>query len=138
MVITKGNSPVISSTNRATVHDIYKACHVKYKHTKKDQLIEYTFTDPNREKGLTLQVNEKVDSIEEAEKLAKKRLHEKNLEEFSVSLTMMGNFSLLASNTVELSGWHIYDGKYLITKSEHEIGNGYTTKIDLRRVIDGY
>ena len=138
MVITKVNSPVISFTNRATVHDIYKACHVKYKHTKKDQLIEYTFIDPNREKGLTLQVNEKVDSIEEAEKLAKKRLHEKNLEEFSVSLTMMGNFSLLASNTVELSGWHIYDGKYLITKSEHEIGNGYTTKIDLRRVIDGY
>ena len=79
-----------------------------------------------------------ISSIEEAEKLAKKKLHEKNLEEFAVSLTLMGNFALLASNTVQLVGFHKYDGKYLITKSEHEVGNGYTTKIDLRRVINEY
>ena len=75
---------------------------------------------------------------EEAERLAKKKLHEKNLEEVSVSMTLIGNIMLLASNTVKLSGWHVYDGKYLITSSTHEIGSGYTTKIELRRVIDGY
>ncbi|WP_288570619.1 phage late control D family protein [uncultured Mitsuokella sp.] len=129
---------VLSFDCRTTIHDIYKACHVKYKHSQKDELIEYTFTDPNRKDGQTLQVNEKVDSLEAAEKLAKKKLHEKNLEEVSVSLTMMGNFALLASNTVQLHGWHNYDGKYLITRSTHDVGNGYTTKIELRRVIDGY
>ena len=51
---------------------------------------------------------------------------------------MIGSFSLLASNTVMLSGFHAYDGKYLIIRSSHEVGSGYTTKIDLRRVIDGY
>ena len=137
--ISKKQSSVLSFDCRTTIHDVYKACHVKYKHSKKSEMIEYTFTDPNRKEGQTLQINQKVSSIEEAEKLAKKKLHEKNLEETSVSLTMIGNFALLASNTVELAGFHKYDGKYLITRSSHDIGNsGYTTKIELRRVIDGY
>lgn len=136
--IVNGTNAVKSFECRQTIHDIYKACHVKYKHSKKDELIEFTFTDPKREKGETLEINEKVESVAEAEKLAKKKLHEKNLEETSVSLTMVGNFALLASNTVTLKGFHTFDGKYLIMKSSHEVGSGYTTKVDLRRVIDGY
>ena len=100
MQITKGQQSVLSFECRTTIHDIYKACHVKYKHAQQDETIDYTFTDPKRKEGQTLQVNEKVDSLEEAEKLAKKKLHEKNLEEVAVSLTMVGNFALLASNTV--------------------------------------
>lgn len=138
LTIVNGTSAVKSFECRQTVHQIYKACHVKYKHSKKDELIEFTFTDPKREKGETLEINEKVESVAEAEKLAKKKLHEKNLEETSVSLTMAGNFALLASNTVELKNFRSFDGKYLITKSSHKVGNGYTTKVDLRRVIDGY
>ena len=138
LTITNGTSAVKSFECRQTVHQIYKACHVKYKHSKKDELIEFTFTDPRREKGETLEINEKVESVAEAEKLAKKKLREKNLEETAVSLTMVGNFALLASNTVELKNFHTFDGKYLIMKSSHEVGSGYTTKVDLRRVIDGY
>ena len=138
MTITKGKDNIISFDCRTTIHEIYRACHVKYKHGKKDELIEYTFTDSKRTTGRTLEVNEKVVSIEEAEKLAKKKLREKNLDEVAVSLSMVGNFALLASNTVTLAGFHVYDGKYLITRSSHEIGGGYTTKIELRRVIDGY
>ena len=138
MTITKGRDNIASFDCRMTIHNIYRACHVKYKNGSKGELIEYTFTDPHREKGRTLEVNEKVESIDEAEKLAKKKLHEKNLEEVAVSLSMMGDFALLASNTVMLKGFHVYDGKYLIVRSSHEIGSGYTSKIELRRVIDGY
>ena len=88
---------------------------------------------------MILQVNEKVETLEEAERLAKKKLREKNKEEFTVSMTLPGNFALVASNTIDLSGLHVYDGKYLITKSTHEInGSGYTTKIELRRCLDEY
>lgn len=138
MTITKGRDNIASFDCRMTIHNIYRACHVKYKNGGKGELIEYTFTDPHRAKGRTLEVNEKVESIDEAEKLAKKKLHEKNLEEVAVSLGMMGDFALLASNTVMLKGFHVYDGKYLIMRSSHEIGSGYTSKIELRRVIDGY
>ena len=138
MAITKGRDNIASFDCRMTIHNIYRACHVKYKNGSKGELIEYTFTDPHREKGRTLEVNEKVESIDEAEKLAKKKLHEKNLEEVAVSLDMTGDFALLASNTVMLKGFHVYDGKYIIMRSSHEIGSGYTSKIELRRVIDGY
>jgi len=138
MTITKGKDNIISFDCRTTIHEIYRACHVKYKHGKKGELIEYTFTDAKHTNGRTLEVNEKVASLEEAEKLAKKKLREKNLEEVAVSLSMVGNLALFASNTVTLVGFHVYDGKYLITRSSHEIGGGYTTKIELRRVIDGY
>ena len=138
LTITKKSNWLLSFECRSTIHNIYKAAHVKYKHSKKNKLIEYTFTDPKREKGQTLQINEKVETLEEAEKLAKKKLHEKNLEEVAVSMTLVGNFALLASNTVELKGFHRYDGKYLVKQSTHDIGHGYTTKIELRRVIDGY
>jgi len=139
MTIEKGQSSILHGDLRATIHKVYKACHVKYKHAKKDEYIEYTFTDPNREKGETLEVNEKVENLAEAEKLAKRKLHEENLKEFAVSFSMVGDFSLLASNTVQLSGWHLYDGKYIITRSSHEASeSGYTTKVELRRVIDGY
>ena len=138
MTITKGRDNIASFDCRMTIHNIYRACHVKYKNGGKGELIEYTFTDPHRAKGRTLEVNEKVESIDEAEKLAKKKLHEKNLEEVAVSLSMMCDFALLASNTVMLKGFHVYDGKYLIMRSSHEIGSGYTSKIELRRVIDGY
>ena len=139
LTLTKGSSAIKQFDAKATINKVYKACHVKYKHSKKSELIEYTFEDPNKKDGMTLQVNEKVETLEEAEKLAKKKLREKNQEEISVSVTTVGNFALLSSNTVELSGFHFYDGKYLIVGSTHEIGaGGYTTKINLRRCLDGY
>lgn len=139
LTINMGQQSVLSFDCRSTVQEIYKACRIKYKHSQKDEMIDFTFTDPNRKEGQTLQINQKVESLEEAEKLAKKKLHEKNLEEVSVSLTMIGNFALLASNTVELAGFHRYDGKYIIKQSTHNIGSdGYTMKAELRRVIDGY
>ncbi len=138
LTIAKGEQAVISFDCRTTIHEIYKACHVKYQHSQQDKLIEYTFQDPNRDKGLTLEVNEKIENEAEAERLAKKKLREKNQEEIAVSITMLGDFSLMASNTVTLSGFHRYDGKYLIVNSTHDIGSGYTTKIELRRVLNGY
>lgn len=139
MVITKGTSVVISYDAKTTIHDIYKACHVKSQHTKKEALIEYTYTDPNKKEGMTLQVNEKVEDVAEAERLAKKRLRAKNQEEVQVSMTLPGNFALMASNTVQLKNFHKYDGKYIIIKSSHDIGSsGYTTKIELRRCLNGY
>lgn len=136
---TKGSSAIMSYTARTTIHDVYKACHVKSQHKKKEELIEYTYEDPNKKEGMTLQVNEKVENVVEAEKLAKKRLREKNQDEVQVSITTVGDFALMASNTVELHGFHVYDGKYIIIKSRHEIsGSGYTTKVDLRKCLNGY
>lgn len=120
------------------VRDVYKACHVKFQKSSKNAIIEATFTAPDKAIGKTLEIREQVEDIADAERLAKKRLRECNKEEWTGSITCAGNFSLVASRTVNIVGFGVYDGKYIITKAIHSIGNGYTTRVELRRCLDGY
>lgn len=122
----------------AVTRDIYKACHVQCNDTDSGSNIEATFMDPSKSEGKTLQVKEQIKSIAEAERLAKKKLREKNREEVTMTVDTMGNFALLASETVNVLGFGKFDGKYIIVTAKHEIGNGYTTSIDLRRCLNGY
>lgn len=129
---------LIGASIKSKVRDTYKACHVSYKSNNKGQLIEATFTDQNKKTGKTLQVHEQVDSIAAAEKLAKRRLREKNREEITGSLDLFGDFRLLSTLTVMLQGFGAFDGKYIITSARHTVGAGYTTSLDIRRCLDGY
>lgn len=122
----------------ALTRDIYKACHVQCNDTQSGSNIEATFTDPDKTEGRTLQVKEQVESIQEAERLAKKKLREKNRDEWTISIDAMGDFNLLAAMTVNVLGFGKFDGKYIITSAKHDMGNGYTTSIDLRRCLNGY
>lgn len=122
---------------KSSTREVYKACHVKYQKSDTKELIEYTYEVPGKQ-GKTLQVNDEVKSIGEAEKLAKKKLREKNKDEITISLSLLGDFDLLTGNTIMLNGFHSFNGKYIITKGSHDIGNGYTMKLDLRRCLDGY
>lgn len=121
------------------VRDVYKACHVKYQEGKDKQKIEATFTAPDKTDGKTLEVNEQVSSIADAERLAKKRLREKNSAEISGSFDIIGCPELAAAAVIQLSGFGVFDGKYILTQVRHEIGSGgYTTGVDMRRCLNGY
>lgn len=122
---------------RSKIRDIYASCHVKYQQSKTNQVIETTFTVPNK-KGKTLEVKEQVENLAEAERLAKKRLREKNKEETTGNLNMIGNFNLVAGSVVNVLGFGVFDGKYIITNAKHDVSNGYNTSIDIRRCLDGY
>lgn len=122
---------------RTKIRDIYAACRVSYQQGSSKSNIEATYTAAGK-KGKTLQVNEQVESVAEALDLAKKRLREKNKDEVTGSLNMLGNFVLLSGVTVDLLGFGAFDGKYLITRASHDIGSSYTTNIDVRRCLNGY
>lgn len=124
---------------KSKIRDTFKACHVKYQRGKTKQKLEATFTDPHKETGKTLEINEQVDSIADAERLAKKKLREKNCNEFTGSFGVLGNLGLLAAVNVMLSGYGRFDGKYIITRATHSAGSsGYNTDIEVRRCLDGY
>lgn len=122
----------------AVTRDIYKACHVKYVNSDSGETIEATFTDPSKEDGKTLEVNEQVASLADAEKLAKKKLREKNKDEWIMTVDALGSFYLVAAMTVAVEGFGKFDGNYIITSARHEVGSGYTTGVELRRCLDGY
>lgn len=129
---------VLSYSLSNKTRDIYKACHVKYQHGKKKEIIEATFNDPDKKDGKTLEVKEEVQNIAEAERLAKKKLREKNCEEWTGSITVVGNLNLVAAVTINLLGFGVYDGKYIITRASHSVVSAYQTSVDIRRCLNGY
>ena len=140
ITVLKFNPGLIKSFSAtATIHEIYSACNVTYKHGKKNKKFDCTFTDENQPSdGMTLKINKKVESTAEAEKLAKKKLREKNKEEFKVSLTLAGDFMYLSGNVIELADFGKFSGRYIIEKAEHKISNGYEVSVDLRKCLSGY
>ena len=120
--------------------DVYKACHLKYQKSKDDAVVEATFTAPDKKEsdGLTLEISDQADSIPEAERIAKKKLRDKNKEEITGSMTMRGNLNLVAGIVVQIEGFGQFDGKFIIVKATHDLSDGYTTSIDIRRCLNGY
>ena len=120
------------------IRDVYKTAHVKYQDGTSNTVIEATFTDPHKQQGKTLEINEQVTDIADAERLAKKRLREQNSEEITGTFDMVGNPLMLASVTLNIAGFGAFDGQYIITRAQHDLGAGYNTSIDVRRCLDGY
>ena len=136
--LTYGDENIISFSGKATISKIYKSARVKYQHGKQAEKFDYTFTDEDKESGITLEINKKVDNPAEAEKLAKKELRKKNQEEIKVQLQVIGDFIYLAGQNIELADFGFYSGKYCIEKATHSVGKGYTCSLELRRCLKGY
>lgn len=86
-----------------------------------------------------LEIRTKVSSIAEANTLAAKLLRLHNKYGKTASFTLPGNPDAVAGVTVNLVSWGAWDGKYIITQSKHKLDNsGYTTQIELRKVLEGY
>lgn len=122
----------------SSIRDVYKACTVEHSRGKKKEKISATFTDPTKTEGKTLLVKKDVKSVEEAERMARKALRDKNKDEVTGSLSCMGDTDLSAGLTVTVKGFGKFDGKYIISRVKHSLGNGYRCSVDLRRCLNGY
>lgn len=137
--IKKGETNIKSFHGRTTLSGLYKSCRVDYHDAGKKSQIKHEFTPPNPPKtGRVLVVNERVASVKEAERLAKKRLRQENKNGVTVSLTLLGETKYLAGLTVLLTGFGAFDGKYIIVQATHGQQNGYETSLELRRCLEGY
>lgn len=139
--IQRGASDIKSYRFATSMSDAqYSKCHVTYTDPQSGQTIDYTYTpkDANPEAPV-LEINEKVKDREEARQLAMKRLRQKNKSEFSADFTLVGDVRLVAGVTVEVVGYGIFDGKYIIETATHGVtASGYTLQVKLRRVLEGY
>lgn len=139
--IKRGESDITSYRFSASANDTkYSKCHVIYTNPQTNQTIEYTYTPRDSDKdGQTLEINEKVNTREEARQLAMKRLRQKNKSECSAEFSLVGDASLVAGVTVEVKGFGMFDEKYIVETATHNVTeSGYTTQVKLRRVLEGY
>lgn len=124
---------------KTKIRDVYKKCHIKYTNDQDKSVIESTFTDPNKSNGATLEIHQQVTSQAEADRLAKKKLREKNRDECTGSYSLDGCQFLCAGETIEMIGFGVFSGRYIVTQAKHDIsGSGYVTSIDVRRCLIGY
>jgi phage protein D len=139
--IRRGMADVSSYRFGTSTNDTqYARCHVKYTDPQTGETIEYTYTprgsDPEKQ---TLSINERVRTRSEARNLAMRRLRQKNKEEFQAEFTLVGDTRLVAGVTIEVAGYGMFDGKYIIKTATHSVtASGYTLQIKLRRVLEGY
>ncbi|MCL2697562.1 MAG: contractile injection system protein, VgrG/Pvc8 family [Oscillospiraceae bacterium] len=137
--IERGKADVKSWRFNASTNDAnYSRCRVSYTNPITGITIEYTYTPRDSDPGgITLEINEKVNSRNEARNLAMRRLRQKNKEAFSAAFTLVGDVSLYAGVCVEVIGWGYFDGKYIISRNTSNItGSGYTAQLMLRRAED--
>lgn len=131
-----GDNKVKSFSGRATLSEIYSSAEVDYVHGAKKEKISGKFEDSDKGGGKTLKIKKKVSSQAEADKLAKKELRDKNKKEISVRLEVLGDFSYLAGNVIELdSSFGFYQGKYIIERADWKIGTGFTCSLDVRKCL---
>ena len=120
----------------------YDSCRVRYTDPATGRCIEGCATvegyGPDREGNRQLEVTAKVASPGEAKALAGKRLRMHNKYSKTAVFTFPGDPSLVAGVTVLLEGWGAFSGKYIVKQAVHALGSGgYTTKITLRRALEG-
>lgn len=91
-----------------------------------------------REGGGLFDINIGTGSGGDTEKI-KSKLREKNKHEKTATFTVFGNPTYLSGLNVQLLGFGIYDGKWFIESTIHDItSSGYTTQLTLRHCLVGY
>ena len=111
----------------------YKAAKVQYHDPIKDTNIDVTekSEDETEGTGRTLEINQKVDSIADAKKVAKEKLKSANKKEITGNISLMGDLRFVGGSNIKISGFGAFDGNYVIEKATHTVSGSYTTKLDL-------
>lgn len=117
----------------------YGSCRVSYRDPATGKCIEgiATADGDDGDSEQRLEITARVSSAGEAKALAEKHLRLHNKFNRSASFTLPGNTALVAGVTVMLEGFGGWDGKYMVKQATHTVSGGYTTKIDLRKVLSG-
>lgn len=127
---------VISHSFKTTLTDTYRACRVTNHNATKKQTITATFTAPKAPKvGRTLVIKEDVKTVAEAQKLAKKKLREKNKNATTIDLEVISSMHIDAGMTFNILDFGKLNGKYIATRV---IYTQFTVKLNLRRCLEGY
>ena len=126
---------------RQKTRDTYHKCIVKTQQSKKKEAItgEFAAPDTPADTKKILHISQQVKDEAEAQRLAKKKLREKNKDKTTGSFTTIGNFNFAAGATLDIRNFGKFSGKYIIPKVNHNIsGSEFKTTVEVRKCLNGY
>lgn len=116
--------------------DTYKTCRAVYHDPKSRQLHKSEVEDPDiLREGDRLDINDRMESREHAERRARKELHRRNKYECEAEFVMMGRPDLVAGVPVPVTGFGLWDGMHFIEETRHDYSqsSGYITSVRTRK-----
>lgn len=116
---------------KGSMQGTYTGVKVTYSDAKKDNTLE-TFVGQD---GRILNVNEKAESIADAERIGKNALRKANQKEITLNLTIIPTIQIAASCTVRVEGFNKIDGRYFVMKVNHRISRkDYKMQLNMYRI----
>ncbi|MBO2943586.1 late control protein [Paenibacillus sp. F411] len=104
--------------------------------TVTSKVITGEYSLPNSDNLPVLRINERVETVAEANRMARNRLREQNKQAGKARFTLDGDVRLASGITVNIKGYGQFDGKYIIESAKHSLGvNPYQTDIEIRKVL---
>lgn len=116
-------------------HNIYKAVEVQYFLPHSRILITHREEDESVRNGDVYRITERAGGIRQAREIARRRLRVLNRREQTGELDLVGWHGWISGARIELSGYGVFDGPYMIEETEHNMsrGEGYTTRVKVVR-----
>lgn len=110
----------------------YHGVLMKYTTAKTNKTFTYQYMESKGER--ILKINEKADSLANAEIKAKAKLRKKNKDARTIRLTLKGDIKYLAGSCFMITGFGKFNGKYYIDKAVHTLRDGYTVNLQMHQV----
>jgi len=139
MIISGGDRAIKDYSGESSITGLYRSCSVRWTDPKTKKSKRYTFTPSKRpQSNRVLYVNEEINSESAAKKLAMAKLREANKEAVTFTLRLAGFLNIRAGETLRLTGFDSFDGKYIVTTVNATLVGGTETSLSLRKVLEGY
>jgi phage protein D len=93
----------------------------------------------NKFNDITVDFNSpRADRTDNAKRQAKAVARERNKNEWTCTLRIRGNLSMVGSVNIGIAGFGAYNGKYSVFDAQHGLGDKYETTIKARKCLVGY
>ncbi|MFG1409519.1 contractile injection system protein, VgrG/Pvc8 family [Xanthobacter sp. VTT E-85241] len=135
-----GNS-LKSYSLRDADHEAAKSAEVKYLHPRRKELVGAESSAESKglktASGDVIKLDVRVEDEAQAERIADSHLDTKNAKKLTGTMTLVGDPTLVAGSTVQLTSFGKYDGVWLIKPSRHTSQrSGYETEITIEKKGD--
>jgi hypothetical protein len=136
-VLTLTPEDLIGKPSLTTVSEgLFSACCINYLNNS-NQLLSFTYAPDTAPDGPVMKPKIRAANYGEAERFTKGCLRAANKWETFGSVKIKLNLSIAAGNTIKLSGFGSFSGKYFVDECNQKMLGG-TTGLKIRKVLEGY